>query len=243
MPHRRVEIALALDTPPEEAYIWIERTADFVDVFKIPPWNFYGHGAALTVAAHKHGRKVFADLKLHDIPNTVANSVGDLADRGVDYATVHLAGGPRMLADAQRAAGKNLTLLGVTLLTSLDADDVHRLFGGISKDQYVQNLVRAGNESGIRGFVCSPPDIASLKETLKRDGDRHPEAGSQSPRGFFVCPGIRLEGQDAGDQKRVATPLQAAALGANMLVLGRAILQHPKPEAALKSLRARLSRP
>ncbi|MGH6830802.1 MAG: orotidine 5'-phosphate decarboxylase / HUMPS family protein, partial [Methylocella sp.] len=78
-----MEIALALDTSPENAYVWVERAAEFVDVFKIPPWNFYTHGAPLIQAVKKHGRKLFADLKLHDIPNTVSRTVEALAKQGV----------------------------------------------------------------------------------------------------------------------------------------------------------------
>lgn len=230
MPSHRVEIALALDTPPEDAYVWIERVAEFVDVFKIPPWNFYGHGAPLTEAIHKHGRKAFADLKLHDIPTTVANTVAALAERGVDYVTVHLAGGPRMLNDAIKAAGKHTILLGVTLLTSLDDTDVSVMFGDLSKDEYMARLVKQGAEAGIRGYVCSPSEISNLKPLLGKRA------------GYFVCPGIRLEGQAAGGQKRIATPVEAGRQGANMIVLGRAILRHPKPEYALQSLRFRLSR-
>jgi orotidine-5'-phosphate decarboxylase len=169
---------------------------------------------------------VFLDLKFHDIPNTVAGAVRSASALGVRMMTVHAAGGPAMLA-AARAALDGLAdppqLLAVTVLTSMDAAELQ--FAGVDRapaDQ-VALLATMGLAAGIRGFVCSPQEVAALRALT-------------GPEGVLVVPGIRPEGADAGDQKRLATPAAALQAGASFLVVGRPITQAPSPASAAEAI-------
>lgn len=178
------------------------------------------------------GFKVFADLKLFDIPNTVRGSIRGLVRRGVDMITLHTMGGEAMLRDSIAACSEEAreigmdppVLLGVTVLTSLDDAALRDL--GISRksSELVLNLANMGIESGLDGLVASAWEVESLREKLGEEI-------------VVVTPGIRLPGSPSNDQSRVATPAEAMDAGADYIVVGRAITAKPDPVSALGELR------
>jgi orotidine-5'-phosphate decarboxylase len=170
---------------------------------------------------------IFLDLKLHDIPNTVARAVEALAPLEPAILTVHAAGGRAMLEAAKAAAPASTRVVGVTVLTSLDESDLHSAgVAGSAADQ-VARLAALAQESGIDGIVCSGAEVAAARRAW--------------PDGFFVVPGVRPAGGDAGDQKRVVTPAQALDDGASVLVIGRPITGAPDPRHAIMDIAATLS--
>jgi orotidine-5'-phosphate decarboxylase len=178
------------------------------------------------------GHSVFLDLKLYDIPNTVARAVRSAAALGVRMITLHASGGPAMLA-AARAALEEIAardgleklpeLLAVTVLTSMDQAQVNAVGLDRSPAGQVEVLARVGLEAGIGGFVCSPQEVASLRALT-------------GPEGVLVVPGIRPAGAAVGDQKRIATPAEALRRGASYLVVGRPITQAPEPAEAAEAI-------
>jgi orotidine-5'-phosphate decarboxylase len=206
-------IALALDVASlEEARELADAAGPHVGVLKVGLELFVRFGAAAVEIARGDGREVFLDLKLHDIPETVERAVEGVASLGARYLTVHATGGPEMLRRAVRAAAKAprpLTVLAVTVLTSLDANDLAATGVGRSAADQVLALARMAWEAGVRGFVTSPAEVAALRAAL--------------PEAVLVTPGVRPRGGDAGDQKRTATPGRAIADGASLLVVGRPI--------------------
>ena len=206
-------LCLALDVPNlEDAVSLVSKTHDVFDTYKIGLELFIAHGwFAVTRLRDKGAESIFLDLKLHDIPRTVHRSIFAMADRGVDFLTVHLGGGRSMLREAQAAAEQvQLNLLGVSILTSLDAEDLAEV--GLDRD-VATNVVarcRLAQEEGLYGVVSSPNEATLIKSHV----------GGQL---YCVTPGIRFEGDATGDQKRITTPQQAIALGADMLVIGRSV--------------------
>jgi orotidine-5'-phosphate decarboxylase len=178
------------------------------------------------------GHSVFLDLKLHDIPNTVAGAVRSAAALGVKMMTLHAAGGPAMLT-AARAALEGIAergeleklpeLLAVTVLTSMDQAQVKAVGLGRSPGEQVELLARMGLEAGMRGFVCSPQEVARVRSLT-------------GPEGVLVVPGIRPAGAAIGDQKRIATPAEALRSGASFLVVGRPITQASDPAEAAETI-------
>jgi orotidine-5'-phosphate decarboxylase len=175
----------------------------------------------------RRGYSIFLDLKLHDIPNTVASAVRAAAHLGVDMLTVHAAGGPEMITAAVGAAESRLTLLAVTVLTSMDAAQLEAIGVAETPAAQVGRLAAMAVACGVGGLVCSPNEVASLRKQL---GDEP----------LLVIPGIRPEGADAGDQRRVATPAAAIASGASYLVVGRPITRSVDPEAAARAILAEM---
>jgi orotidine-5'-phosphate decarboxylase len=173
------------------------------------------------------GLPIFLDLKLHDIPNTVAKAVEALAPLNPAILTVHAAGGHEMLLAAKRAAAPSTKIVAVTLLTSLDAGDLADLGIDRSPEEQVARFAWVARNSGVDGIVCSGSEVAGARGAW--------------PEGFFVVPGIRPAGGDVGDQKRVTTPAQALADGASVLVIGRPITAAPDPGRALMDIAASLS--
>ena len=172
------------------------------------------------------GLPVFLDLKLHDIPNTVAKAVESLHPLQPAILTVHAAGGRAMLEDAKAAAPENTKVVAVTVLTSLDSGDLVStgISGGLSEQ--VERLAALARDSGLDGIVCSGAEVEAARRSW--------------PKGFFVVPGVRPEGSGTADQKRVVTPRSALDSGASVLVIGRPITVAPDPEAALKAIAATL---
>jgi orotidine-5'-phosphate decarboxylase len=176
------------------------------------------------------GFNVFLDLKLHDIPNTVAKAVESAAKLPIGMLTLHTCGGLEMMqwaAKAQQQHAPNLLLLGVTVLTSMSATGLAATGVVDSPEKQVVRLGKLAAEAGLRGLVCSPLEIAPLRAAL-------------SPGIALVTPGIRPRDAKADDQTRVMTPAEAAQAGANFIVVGRPIFKAPDPAAAAKAILAEL---
>jgi orotidine-5'-phosphate decarboxylase len=226
MHKRRIVLPLDVSTLDEAASL-SEKLADEVGVLKIGLELFTSIGPGVLRIGKDLGLDVFLDLKLHDIPETVERAVRSATKHGVKYLTVHASGGPEMLQRAVKAAGQDIIILAVTVLTSLNDDDLRSV--GVSrpvKDQ-VPGLARMAWEAGVRGFVCSPLEVSMLRHSL-------------GPEAFLVVPGIRPAGTDTGDQKRIATPTSAIRAGADLLVVGRPIRDAADPVAAARAIAAEI---
>lgn len=218
-------IIAALDVPTADAALALAAAvAPAVGAFKIGKELFVSAGPDIVRHVRDTGAEVFLDLKFHDIPNTVAKAVASAARLDVQLLTVHASGGTAMLRAAQEAAGENGPLiLGVTVLTSMDENDLAELGIQKSPGEQVQHLAQLATSAGLRGLVCSPMEIAPLREILPAEIQ-------------LVTPGIRPAGADAGDQKRVLTPGEALAAGANRLVIGRPIYAAENPRTAAEAI-------
>jgi orotidine-5'-phosphate decarboxylase len=227
-PVRRPIPIIALDVPTRaEAESLLDRLGTAADFVKVGLQLFTAEGPDVVRAMRGRGCRVFLDLKLHDIPNTVAHAVRSAAALDVDLLTVHASGGAAMLRAAREAAGERggegLRLLAVTILTSLSADEVAEAWGrdGVSAEAEVERLARLAQGAGMDGVVASVHELPVIRRATGQD--------------FRVLtPGIRLAGDAAGDQARVATPGQAARLGADYVVLGRSVTAATNPAEALQ---------
>ncbi len=219
----RKRLIVALDVPDSKSAMRLvaelEGTCNW---FKVGLELFVAAGPAVLEPIVARGHNVFLDLKLHDIPNTVAGAVRSAAGLGVRMLTLHAGGGPAMLAAAKAAlAGVSNPpeLLAVTVLTSMDAAQLESVGVNRGPAEQVEQLAKMGLEAGIRGFVCSPQEVAAVRALT-------------GPAGVLVIPGIRPAGAAIGDQKRVAGPAEALRMGASYLVVGRPITQAPNPTEA-----------
>lgn len=185
-----------------------------------------GHEGVIRVAEHR--MPIFLDLKLHDIPNTVAKAVESIAPLAPAILTVHAAGGREMMAAAKAAAPAGTKVVGVTVLTSLDATDLAKTGVGGSPADQVKRLAELALEAGIDGIVCSGEEVAAVRDVW--------------PEGFFVVPGVRPEGAEVADQKRVVTPFEALNDGASVLVIGRPITSAANPAQAIRDIAASLKK-
>ena len=187
---------------------------------------FCAHGQAGVREVASLGLPIFLDLKLHDIPNTVAKAVRALAPLDPAILTVHASGGRAMMEDAKASAPPGTKVVGVTMLTSLDASDLAMTgIEGSAHDQVVR-LAELACDSGLDGIVCSGEEVAAAKKVW--------------PKGFFVVPGVRLAEDAIGDQKRVVTPRAAIDAGASILVVGRPITRADDPDQAARAIGATL---
>jgi orotidine-5'-phosphate decarboxylase len=168
------------------------------------------------------GLPVFLDLKLHDIPNTVAKAVQALSPITPAVLTVHAAGGRAMLEDAKAAAPAGTKVVAVTVLTSLDGNDLSSIGVADDSQKQVERLASLAREAGLDGIVCSGNEVAAARKAWKD--------------GFFVVPGIRPADSAAGDQKRVMTPRKAIDAGASILVIGRPVTAAEDPATALREI-------
>jgi orotidine-5'-phosphate decarboxylase len=219
------EVILALDVPnPDEALRFLDRVPDLRWV-KVGPVLLTRAGAPFVQEVRRRRLRVFIDLKWHDIPNTVAGAVEAAREMGVSMATVHCLGGTGMLERAARAAGDELALVGVTVLTAHSAESYSRALGRELVDlrAEVHRLAREAQDAGLAGVVCSPQETALVRQAL-------------GPEALVVVPGIRGRADASGDQVRVSTAGDAAAQGASHLVVGRPILQADDPAAAFRDL-------
>ncbi len=215
-----------------EARAAATRLAPAVGVIKVGLELFVSEGPAATALGRELGLEVFLDLKLHDIPETVDRAVASAAALGVRYLTVHASGGFEMLRRAVARASlapHPLTILAVTVLTSLDEQDLREQGLETTPHDQVLRLSRRAWDAGVRGFVSSPSEARAMREAL---GDE----------ALLVTPGIRPFGADAGDQKRIATPARAIADGADLLVVGRPIRDAADPLAAARAVVAEIER-
>jgi orotidine-5'-phosphate decarboxylase len=218
------QVIIPLDFPTlDDALGLVDSLGEATDCYKVGLELFTSAGPAAVRALKERDKRVFLDLKLHDIPNTVARAVGRARDLEVDLLTLHATGGRRMMEAAAEAAGDDLTLLGVTVLTSMTSSDVEDSWGRVvdSLEEEVVRLARLARESGVGGVVASVREAAPIRSAL--GGDL-----------VVVTPGIRLAGDDVHDQARVSTPAEAVAAGADYLVIGRSITQAPDPAEALR---------
>ena len=227
------ELIVALDVQTrEEAVAKVKAIGDPVGFYKIGLELFTAEGPDVVKAVKDLGKKVFLDLKFHDIPRTVERAVGSAGRLGVDLLTIHSVGGKAMIraaADAARAFGANgPKILAVTVLTSLDQADLADVgIAGRTPAEQVAAMARFATANGAHGLVCSPKEVEALSATL--------------PKGtLFVTPGVRPAGADVGDQKRVATPADAVRDGATHLVVGRPILAAADPAAAARAILAEI---
>ena len=220
---------VALDTPELERALAIALAVkDDVGGFKLGLEFFAANGPDGVREVAALGLPIFLDLKLHDIPNTVAKAVAALAPLKPAVMTVHAAGGKAMLEAAKAAAPAGTRIVAVTVLTSLDGDDLSAAGVSGSPAEQVARLARLAKSAGLDGIVCSGAEVASISEHW--------------PDGFFVVPGVRPEGGDSGDQKRVVTPAQALGDGASILVIGRPITAADNPASAASAIANSLKR-
>jgi orotidine-5'-phosphate decarboxylase len=227
------QVIIALDVPTlDEAMKLVDSLGAGTDFYKVGLELFTREGPSVIRALAAREKRIFLDLKLHDIPNTVARAVARARELDVDLLTLHATGGGPMMEAAAAAAGADLTLLGVTVLTSMTASDIEKSWGREvdSLEDEAVRLARLAQESGVGGVVASVRETAPIKEALGSDL-------------VVVTPGIRLLGDDAHDQARVSTPAEAVAAGADYLVIGRSVTQALDPVEALGRVCAQAAGP
>ncbi len=220
----RAKIIVALDLPARaEALALVRALSPHPGLFKIGLQLFIAAGPDIVRAVRDLGSRVFLDLKLHDIPNTVGHAVESASSLRAEILTLHLAGGRAMIEEAVAAAPADLLLLGVTVLTSSDDDTLRETGVTNTVEDQVARLVNLGVAAGLRGFVASPHELQTLRRAH----------GSEIQ---IVTPGIRPVGAQPNDQRRATTPKEALAAGADYLVIGRPITGAPDPRAALEQI-------
>ena len=205
-----------------------EKTMDFLDKFneeifvKVGMELFYKEGPEIVRELKKRGHKIFLDLKLHDIPNTVKNATKSLMNLETDMINYHIAGGEEMLSESvieAKKINKNIITLGITMLTSTSDEMMHEsilIKDDLSVEDTVLSYAKTGKKSGLSGVVCSALEVPVIKKELGEDF-------------ITVTPGIRLKGSNTDDQKRVVTPSDARSLGSDYIVVGRPITKSDNP--------------
>jgi orotidine-5'-phosphate decarboxylase len=219
-------LAIALDFPDAlQAFDLVNRLDDTCQWFKVGMELYYAAGNSFVQQLRDRGFNVFLDLKLHDIPNTVAGAVRSATHAGASLLTVHASGGAAMLSAAAEAAATPGApkLLAVTVLTSMDAYELSGIGVTGTPAQQVLRLAKLAKAAGIDGMVCSAEEVSTLRTEM-------------GPQTMLVIPGIRPAGSATGDQKRIATPATAIAQGASMLVVGRPITRAADPAAAAQAI-------
>ena len=220
-------IYVALDTPDlERARTIAERVRNHVGGIKLGLEFFAANGRAGVREMAKLELPIFLDLKLHDIPNTVAKAIQALRPLEPAILTIHAGGGRAMMEDAKAAAPNGTKVVGVTVLTSLDDEDLQAVGFNRSPHAQVERLTKLAREAGLDGVVCSGAEVGAAKKLW--------------PEGFFVVPGVRPASGNSGDQKRVVTPREALDAGASILVVGRPITQARDPDKAARAIEATL---
>jgi orotidine-5'-phosphate decarboxylase len=219
-PHERIAVALDVATL-DEARALARRLEGQVGWFKVGLELFVAHGPSAVSAIAAHG-PVFLDLKLHDIPTTVARAVASAARLDVGLLTIHTSGGTAMMCAAREAAGDALRLLGVTVLTSTSDAELAALGLGPAERQ-VPRLASLATDAGIDGLVCAPTDLASVRAAV-------------GERALLVTPGIRAVEATSDDHARSLSAPEAIAAGADLLVVGRPITRAPDPVEAVERI-------
>ena len=218
------QVIIPLDVPTlDDAMGLVDSLGEAADFYKVGLELFTAEGSAAVQALKQRNKRVFLDLKLHDIPSTVARAVARARVLEVDLLTLHATGGRPMMEAAAQAAENDLTLLGVTVLTSMTSSDMEHSWGREvdSIEEEVVRLATLVRDSGVGGVVASVREAAPVKKALGSDL-------------VVVTPGIRFAGGDAHDQARASTPGAAVAAGADYLVIGRSVTQAPDPAEALR---------
>src|SRR6266851_5775473 len=215
------KIVVALDVATKsEAMRLVEQLREQISFFKIGLQLYTAEGPEIVRAVLSTGAKVFLDLKLHDIPNTVARAVESASNLSVHMLTIHLSGGSEMIRAATAARANNMLLLGVTVLTSATEQTLREIGVASKVDDQVLRLARLGVEVGIDGVVASPHEIKKLRAEF---GDKIK----------IAVQGIRPTWAEPGDQKRFMTPREALEAGADYIGIGRPITAHPQPSQAV----------
>lgn len=221
------KLYVALDTPDiERAKAIARRVRHHVGGIKLGLEFFMSNGRHGVMEMHELGLPIFLDLKLHDIPNTVGKAIQSLRALDPAVLTVHASGGRAMLEDAKAAAPIDTKVVAVTMLTSLDDDDLRTIGVGGSAHDQVLRLTELAMDAGVDGIVCSGAEVRA--------------AHTVWPKGFFVVPGVRPALGAIGDQKRVVTPRAALDAGASILVVGRPITAAEDPDLAAREIGATL---
>ncbi|MGF1485360.1 MAG: orotidine-5'-phosphate decarboxylase [Opitutales bacterium] len=225
------ELILALDLPTEdEALAFLKKSGKDLKWVKIGLQLFLKYGRDITCRVSDLGYNVFLDLKLHDIPNTVASAILNLSECSIKMLTLHTAGGPEMMRwarEAQEASNPDLKLLGVTVLTSMKRTHLAQVGFDEEPVRLVLRLAMLSQEVPLHGLVCAATELADLREVL-------------GPEPVLVTPGIRPLNFSADDQERIATPAEAIRLGANYLVMGRPILRAEQPAKVIDEVLAEI---
>ncbi|MFD1803454.1 orotidine-5'-phosphate decarboxylase [Mixta tenebrionis] len=225
-------VLVALDyADRDRALAFVDRIDPRSCRLKVGKEMFTLFGPQLVRDLHQRGFEVFLDLKFHDIPNTVAHAVAAAADLGVWMVNVHASGGARMMTAAREAlhsfGAQAPLLIAVTVLTSMEAADLHDIGITTTPAEHAARLARLTQQCGLDGVVCSAHEAITLKQQLGQAFQ-------------LVTPGIRPAGSDAGDQRRIMTPLQAQQAGVDYMVIGRPITQSADPSATLQAILASL---
>ncbi|WP_029349838.1 orotidine-5'-phosphate decarboxylase [Bosea sp. 117] len=228
IPDPRDRLIVALDLPSvRAAETVVGRLGKEVTFYKIGYELGFSGGLGFARELIADGKKVFIDFKLHDIGNTVARGVASIAGLGASFLTVHAY--PQTMRAAMEGKGASpLRILAVTVLTSYDDADLAEASYGAGVAETVARRVAQARDIGVDGVVCAPTDAASVRAVL-------------GPRRAIVTPGVRPAGSAAGDQKRVATPLEAIRAGADHLVVGRPIVGSPDPASAARAVQAEIA--
>ncbi len=225
-------VIVALDYPTAgQALDFVGSVSPDLCRLKVGKELFTRGGPALVEQLVAAGYDLFLDLKFHDIPNTVAQACVAAADLGVWMMNVHASGGRRMMEAAREALenrGQRPLLIGVTVLTSMEQEDLAEIGLTSSPAEQVSRLAALAHRAGLDGVVCSPRESATLRASEGNDF-------------FLVTPGVRPTGSALGDQKRVLTPEEAVRQGSDYLVIGRPVTQAPNPVEMLKSINATLA--
>lgn len=227
MSKRDCKLILALDLPDRESALKIlDGLRGKLEWVKIGLQMYLKYGANFVREVSGMGFKIFLDLKLFDIPNTVASAVESVSALPVSMLTIHASGGREMMRRAvESAAERNpeLLILGVTVLTSFDADSLAETGVELEPEWQVKKLAKLAVDSGLKGLVCSPLEIEGLRSILPEDT-------------VLVTPGIRPSGSSADEQKRIMTPADAARAGSDFIVVGRPILKAENPAFAVSKI-------
>ena len=227
MSKRDCKLILALDLPDRESALKIlDVLRGKLEWVKIGLQMYLKYGADFVREVSGMGFKIFLDLKLFDIPNTVASAVESVSALPVSMLTIHASGGREMMRRAvESAAERNpeLLILGVTVITSFDADSLAETGVELEPEWQVEKLAKLAVDSGLKGLVCSPLEIESLRSILPEDT-------------VLVTPGIRPSGSSADEQKRIMTPADAARAGSDFIVVGRPILKAENPAFAVSKI-------
>ncbi len=230
-------IIVALDVADvSKAWHLAEQLAPVVGAFKIGKELFVSAGPEIVRKIREGGTPVFLDLKFHDIPNTVARAVAAATRLDVQMLTVHISGGVAMMQAAEQSAQETARqsgrpaplVLGVTVLTSFDSNELAEIGVDANVGRQVERLANLAAKAGLRGLVCSPLEIADLRQFLPREMQ-------------LVTPGIRMGTEKADDQKRTLSPKEAILAGANWVVIGRPICAAENPRAAAEKILASLA--
>jgi orotidine-5'-phosphate decarboxylase len=223
----RNPVYLALDLPRLDAAEALARkVSGHIGGIKLGLEFFCAHGHHGVHELHKLGLPIFLDLKLHDIPNTVAGAMQAIHVLEPSIVTIHAAGGRAMMEDAKAAAGENTKVVAVTVLTSLDGGDLNAIGVAAEPHEQALRLAELAQSAGLDGIVCSGHEVGAVHRQWKD--------------GFFVVPGLRPDTDGNGDQKRIMTPRAARDAGASVLVIGRPISRAEDPLAAARAIEATL---